>query len=787
MLDGAPMQHSRRGVGERPLAWLTAALCGALLVALAAPLLRGEVYVGDDLGAFHLPLRAFYAEQLQAGERFDWWPQLFGGMYASGEGQLGGYHPLHLALYKHLPLPVAFNLEVWLSYPVMLVGTFLWLRRRLRGTVPALFGAMLFAFSGFNLLHLFHVNAIAVVAHIPWLLLAIDILLGDASRASDGPSRRRQLAWAWLAIALLTGSQLLLGYPQYVWFSLLAEAAYAGFVGFGSRAAWAGTCTTWLGPLRLLTAKVTGLVLGGLQLLPTYDTFTTSARRSVESGFAETYSLHPLNLIQLVAPYLFETRVVGQNTHALGLYAGAVPLVLIVYLWTERNRLGRWRPLAVAVACFGLFALIMALGRFGYLYRLQMWLPVVGSFRAPCRMIVLFHLATAVLASIALARMFASRRVASDREGGATSISFRPYLLVIAASLAMLPVANLLWPQHTAALPLTLVGPVLIALAAGLVYHAVRGGRGSSWAMAGLLMLAAADLGTYGMSYSVWPHTATWQEHLANTATPSATPGRVALELPDRHGTLRHGNHVTLAGVARLHGYAGLEPQRRLDYRQSNALRAAGVAWALPQVVEQMFPPDEEDEAEVNESEAVGPSDSVGESVEEVSAPREADVAGPFVALPVPAPRFQLVSRAFQSERPAWDIRRIDVTRAALVATPLELEGGPPGMVHVVADKPGRLWLVTSCVAPRLLVTNESFHAGWRVRVDGVDYEPLRVNGDFLGAVVPGGTRRVELEFAPVSLTHGLRMSACGLGLCGIGFLLIRLGRRPRRHIDSAN
>ena len=33
-----------------------------------------------------------------------------------------------------------------------------------------------------------------------------------------------------VAVALLTGSQLLLGYPQYVWFSLLAEAAWGSLV-----------------------------------------------------------------------------------------------------------------------------------------------------------------------------------------------------------------------------------------------------------------------------------------------------------------------------------------------------------------------------------------------------------------------------------------------------------------------------------------------------------------------------------------------------------------------------
>ena len=41
--------------------WTTTIAAVALLLALAMPALCGLVYTADDLGAFHLPLRAFYA------------------------------------------------------------------------------------------------------------------------------------------------------------------------------------------------------------------------------------------------------------------------------------------------------------------------------------------------------------------------------------------------------------------------------------------------------------------------------------------------------------------------------------------------------------------------------------------------------------------------------------------------------------------------------------------------------------------------------------------------------
>ncbi|MCD4728081.1 MAG: hypothetical protein K8R46_10490, partial [Pirellulales bacterium] len=207
--------------GRNLTAWTL--LAGLLLFAvLAGPFFAGRVYTADDLGAFHLPVRAFYAEQIARGEAHDWMPALYSGFYLTGEGQAGVYHPLHQLLYRLLPLRAALGWEYLLSYPLMMLGTWLLLRRRIGRGGGAALGALLFTFSSFNLLHFVHPNAVAVIAHIPWLLWAIDVVLLDA--------RRRKIALATALIALLTGSQLLLGYPQFVWLSLLTEIAYAVFL-----------------------------------------------------------------------------------------------------------------------------------------------------------------------------------------------------------------------------------------------------------------------------------------------------------------------------------------------------------------------------------------------------------------------------------------------------------------------------------------------------------------------------------------------------------------------------
>ncbi|HYW78269.1 MAG TPA: hypothetical protein VE890_01790, partial [Thermoguttaceae bacterium] len=296
-----------------------------LFGAMAGPFLVGRIYTRDDLGATHLPFRAFYAEQLAHGEPFDWMPQLFSGFYLTGEGQAGTYHPLHWILYRLLPLQAALAGEYLATYPFMLAGFYLFLRRRLGRRDASMLGALAFTFSGFNLLHFAHPNAIAVVSHIPWLLWTIDIAMTDPNR--------QKVALAEVGIALLTGSELLLGYPQYVWFSLVAEGAWAGYLllaqpevlpcedavpGSAHRNSW----------YRVPIAKACGLLLGGVQLLPTIESLTHAARRSGDASFANWGSLHPGNLVQLIAPYMLTDRVLGENTHELGVYVGVVPLLL---------------------------------------------------------------------------------------------------------------------------------------------------------------------------------------------------------------------------------------------------------------------------------------------------------------------------------------------------------------------------------------------------------------------------------------------------------------------------
>jgi len=712
----------------------------------------GRVYTANDLGEFHLPLRNFYAQQLSRAEPFDWFPDLYCGFYLTGEGQAGSYHPLHWLLYRTLPLWLAFDLECWLSYPILLTGLYLFLRRWRINRAAALFGAMAFTFGSFNLLHFVHPNAIAIVAHLPWLLWAIDVLFD--------PEASRRRPWAFTAITLLTASQLLLGYPQYVLFSLAVEAGYVVAISIRVRTFMTSRENISLTAI-WAAALLLGAMIGAVQLTPTLDALNHSVRHSADADatmLSTEGSLAPINLVQLVAPYLFRDRVAGQNTVELGLYAGAGPLVLALWwLSSGRGPRRRFRVLSTAATTCALLALLWALGDYGPLGWFQRGVPLLNSFRLPCRAIVVFQLAIAVLAALGLTSLLKRDRPRIHPA--------KPRLIqLFAISGLAAGVASLRWPNNISSLPLVAVGPLLFAAAVWLVNRANAGAR---WALPALALFSAADLGCYGMSAGMFQNVEALSDFVSEINVPPGAPdARIALDLiagteqAPGQKTPRIGDRILLAGWKRVDGYAGLEPARQLDYRALAALRVAGASWASAVAAAQI-----DEQAEHS-----------------TKAEREPN----WIRLADPRPRAWLVARAISSSDPAADIRRIDLASEALIDSaqvPPQLGPSPNGSVEIRTDRPGNFTATTDCPSTQLLVVGESFHAGWKATMDGQTAGVLRTDGDFLGLFVPVGQHEIRLTFQPDSLHYGRLTSSFGLGLMIVTLLpwLALSARAPKR------
>lgn len=728
---------------ERAL--LLAALFAALgvLLALAWPAFQGRIHVFDDAGSLHLPMRAFHARCLAQGDSFLWMPNLFCGFYLHGEGQAGLLHPVHLALYRFLPLPLAFFFEFFLSYPFMLLGMCLFLRRHRLPAYAAVLGGSLYAFSATHLMHYHHLNLVSVGAHIPWALLAVDLALTGRTAAQTAGGR--------LGLVLIAASQLLLGFPQVFWFTTLTEALYVLFLG---RAAW-----TWRRLAGLAAALGVGVLVAGVQVLPTLDAAAGSTRDSVSLAFRLTRSLVPLRLAELVSPYLFAPR-----DHEFGVYAGAGTLLLALLALGRRRALGEHRRLATGALVMAGLALLLALGKYGLIQIAVAKLPIVGVFRVPARYLMLFHLAMAAAAAVGMVELV---RLATAGPRPRWR-QWRWLLLPLAgaglvAALALLPrwvesdrpLMRLMAGRLASGGPLAL-GVLLAALAAALTLAAWRGGRGAAVA---LVVFVTLDTALYGLSYIGAHPTQTVAEYVAQLPDPPAQGGRTAHSAPTNALALR-GLRLSTGCMGLPPSSAAYQPDRPVDplreHEQDRSyMRLAGVRWVVD-----------------------GP--------DRVSWLKEEPPNAPFGwELPDPLPRARLVSRAVVSANPRAALRELDPASTAVVGQSIALDSGAPGEARIEQDRPGRLVIHTQAQGRQLLVLSERYHAGWRAAIDGEPAPVARAYGLFMAVPVPAGAHTVALRFDPDSWRWGWRVTAAGVALMALQFVAgmwtPRRARRTRR------
>jgi len=693
---------------------------GAAIIfcALCVPLISGRIYIEDDLSAFNLPLRWFYQDCLKHGENPTWMPSMFCGFDLHGEGQAGLLHPLHFLLYRFLPLQAAYNLELLISYPLFFLGIFLLLRRWRISRHGASFSALLFTFCGFNITNYIHIMIPSIISHVPWLLLCIDVAVRTESR--------RVLAACSLGVTFLTASQFLLGFPQCVYLSCLVEGFYVLVLLAFHR--------NYFAVAVLAAAKILSMLVGAAQILPQLDAASHSIRLAPSFEFVMAGSMHPANLLQFFSPYLFNrhgwTNDLSQFWDPP--YFGAVAPVLLMWLFVNIARFRDNRRLIFACALFALFGLVLALGEYGYLYRLAAHVPLLGKFRYSSRHVLLFHFALTFLLAVAFADLVEAARHGEKRPRERFYLLWLPaaFSLVMALTVNALRAGSnsasfLSIDKHLAPTGNVWMGPLLLAIATVLAMAAARGRR---LAVTALVLFALGDVALYSLRHKP---SMDLDAFIAGIEVPAAHDG-YRLD-PDYRPHWAY-TGPTMKGYRVVQGYAALNPNNELDYyNQVTALRVAGVKWRKSRYG---------------------------------SAPELAEAADRGIAwleVPDPMPRARMLSNVVVSKDPYHDIERVDIASTALVEASVSLSG-EPGAVNPdpVVDRPGDIIWDVSSNGRQLFVIAERYHAGWRATVDGESTPVLRANGDFMSCVVPEGNHRVQLRFAPRELRVGIYLTLVG-------------------------
>ena len=755
---------------------------------------RSLLYFRDLIQNLY-PWRRFWAGEIHQGR----WP-LWDPYAASGSPFLANLNNLScypLAwLQAILPFDLAFNWMLVLTWILAQAGAYR-LARRLGAARPAaVVGALAFGGSGYMVSALNLANVLVAAAAAPWMAWAA---AGIARRAG---ARDAAVLAAATALCLLGGEPLALG---------VALAGSALVVALWQRQRGAPQARRWKAAL---AGAGMGLLLAAPAVLPAAEMVHRSERgEGLVEGERTRWSLTGLGMAEFLVPRLegdptsFDPgRYWGQGAQGaalpllLSLYAGVPLLTLAACGWARLPRGARILTAGALALCLGLAAgpalpLYAALESAG---------PAARWVRYPSKLLLGVFLPVCVLAALGLERL---------RRGEPPGRALRRLPFAVAALFALALAAELTgrgWLEGWAHLEFGLPAETARAaarslrgsLAAGLVLAAASGAllgplrrrlrplagsaawmvlvAGDLWCAQAALVprapAAAFRLRPVFASY-LQPGDRIYREERPNGFRLRAPgPSRMWGYLWDR-ATLARGaasearlvsvlerptDRLWPATTARVRRWAiEAEPAAR-----ARLLRRFGVRWWL-----------------TYDPLSVPGTEETGAALDASDPPLR------LLRILEPLPRVAWAER-FEAAADEDSLRRgllgqgadfwVEGAGAAPPApTPIESSAGRCSVVEE-----GTHFMELRCEAerPGLAVVLDGWYAGWEVRVDGVRFDVLRVNGAYRGVQVPAGRHALVWRFRPLSLQLGR-----ALGLLGLAGVAVAGSRRPPRAAAAAS
>ena len=341
-----------------------------------------QVFQYGDFVEQHYPMRVFVADEYRHGRLPLWDPYTFGGEPAVAMSLFAPYYPpgLWQVIFPKLPFE-ALEIEAIFHLGLAGVFTFLFVRRLTGQAAAGLIAGLAFSLGGY--LTSYPMLQLIILETAVWLPAGLWLL--------DRALAARSLAQVAVAGAIF-GFGVLAGHPQTFLYVAYAAATYFIFRAARLRL-----------PIRFAIPAAVILGAGALGVsaahwLPGLQMYGLSPRagltyQEIANGF------RPAELWGLLRPNP------GQWSP---LYVGVMPLALAVCglaLWRKAET-GFW-------AVLGLVALLLSLGRYGFLYPLFYRIaPGFATFRDQERIALLVSFALAVLAGYGTAALL--RRLTPD-------------------------------------------------------------------------------------------------------------------------------------------------------------------------------------------------------------------------------------------------------------------------------------------------------------------------------------------------------------------------------------
>jgi hypothetical protein len=366
-----------------------------LLSFLRLPL-SGEALYGADFVLYFHPLKDFIRDHVLSHGTIPLWnPYQFSGTPLVANIQASLFYPLGFLFYL-MPSDQAYGYTVVMHCLLASVFMYSFMRTASVSRGGSLLSAFVFTFSGFFMGHLY-AGHLTFIQNYIWIPLVYRYLYMFV--------QTRRLLFAVVA-GLVQGIQILGGFPQIAFYTILGGAGFLCFHGSLSLKArrWGDALRTALGILIVLLA---GFGLSAVEVAPTLEFAKLSTRGEGLNYAMATYeSLHPKELLSFLIPDIFgnavdqtywKSRDIWHFWESCG-YVGMLPLCL-AFVRTGEQSLRRLRTFFLVL--IGL-ALALALGKYNPLYPWVYRLPGFSSFRIPAQILFLYIFGVATVSGIGL-------------------------------------------------------------------------------------------------------------------------------------------------------------------------------------------------------------------------------------------------------------------------------------------------------------------------------------------------------------------------------------------------
>lgn len=764
------------------MGWRRAALLfpllSALVVSVAASIPSEKAHPAGDLLDYYIP-QADWTHQRLIARDFSWWnPEVGCGLDRLGPIHTSLYYPLTW-IHAALGLREALMLLGFLHLAIAGMGMYCWLRCLGVSWIPAILASTALEFGLVG--EWWWPPLLYAVSWPPWILFTID-------------STRLSGATRWLVAVVVLSLQILAGFPQYMFYSLLFVGVYLLL-----------KCIADRSPRMLChaaSAALLALMISSVQLVPAYF-YLRETWRPARLAPEEVHYLDPgkqldkRSFFRDVRDLAFQSlNCAGYRTtsspHSLSLrdtfgYLGVFMPFVAWFAFTDRRQWRtdrrQWRIWFFAIAVLAGIYLSRGHASQAPIYALlAKVVPLFGSFRTPDRLLVWTLFGATALMGLGGQRLWPDGQpcAVSRKQLAAVAV---PYVVLMAIS--FLRYAEVRAFACTGALFLLGLAPLFLG------WSAMGGGR-----LARLLPIVAVCVASLADLWLATGYVCRFREYPSAFFTTIHCDAGLLLR-PEELGSLSRRaakdriyiaeaywpvmRTSALPAFRTLPFYEPLSPARhfvmssRLMFPHDKPRLTKFLYYAIPGVphlrwfdwcsVRFLVTREALADAERHGwKEVESPSGAVHVYENRRCVPRAALCEFPVQATPEETLQWMCspdASEAFDSPRlearpsPHW----LEEQARHRPAT------GPLGSVEWLADEPSHLVFKVCCHRPAFLLLSDSWLSGWRCTVDGEPRTILRANFLHRAVELLPGEHSVEFSYRTFGVRAGLWLSACGLSI----------------------